>query len=376
MDHVPRLPVHRIDGHDRRLVGSHDVLVPHHRLLHLVGHVPPPAAPHAIGEPGKAGPVEVAVVVGLEGEVPVVEECHVETGVDTAEPGHDIAAGQRALLPVVAGVTQGVAAHTDHARPVGKAGDVGADLEVSPRQCGVEAVLAEQVVADEAVAGRSDRVGRGADGDVAVGPQVAVIRQPLRAHAHLVVRVAELTELGRAGNASRGILALVAVVVPVDADAEQRATDELLADGSDVREEAAELGQVAAEVGRPEAAEVVLGHGDEPAERHVAAVVAEPAVGGVDAVVEPARVRAVEHAQPADRLVDEAARGGHGGLACLGTGRRRTSEQCRGRHQDRYQGVRGSHVPLSHDGYRGGREHARITEVSVAAAEAEARAPD
>ena len=90
MDDVPRLARDRVDGNRRRLVGPHDVLVSHHRLLHLVGHVAAAAASHAVGESRKASGVEIAVVVVLERKIPVLEEGHVESGVDAAEPRHDV----------------------------------------------------------------------------------------------------------------------------------------------------------------------------------------------------------------------------------------------------------------------------------------------
>ena len=53
VDDVPGLTRHRVDRSGRGLVGADDVLVSHHRLLHLVGHVAAAAPAHAVGEPGK-----------------------------------------------------------------------------------------------------------------------------------------------------------------------------------------------------------------------------------------------------------------------------------------------------------------------------------
>ena len=152
MDHPPRrVAVVGIQRHDRCLVRADDVLVAHHRLLHLVGHVTPPAAAHAVREPRKACRVENTVVVVLQREIPVFHERHVEAGVDTAKPGNDVLAGLRALRPVVTSVAQSVAAHADHAGPVGEARNVGADLEVNARQGRVETVLAHHKVLIEGV---------------------------------------------------------------------------------------------------------------------------------------------------------------------------------------------------------------------------------
>ena len=317
VDHAVRRAGRLVDRHDRRLVGADDVLVAHHRLLHLVGHVAAPAASHPVGEPGEARPVEVAVVVSLQGKVPVVRERHVEPGVDAAEPGDDVLAGLRALPPVVAGVAQGIAADADHPRPVGETGDVGTDFEVGTRQGGVETVLAHDIVLIEGRARGTGRVGRRADRHVAVGAEVAEVGEPLAADADLVVGVAELAVFGAAG-AERLVLVLVAVEIPEHADAEQAAAEELFADEADVREEAAVDGKVAAQVGRPQAPEVVLGVGDVAAERHVGAVVAEAAIGGVEAVVEEAGAVLVELLETCRRPVEDAAGRDHGHLPGLG----------------------------------------------------------
>ena len=74
-----------VDRLHRRLVGPHDVLVSHHRLLHLVGHVAAARPAHAVGQPREARPVEEAVVVGLEREIPVADQRQIHAGVHTAE---------------------------------------------------------------------------------------------------------------------------------------------------------------------------------------------------------------------------------------------------------------------------------------------------
>ena len=232
--------------------------------------------------------LRITVVVGLEGEVPVLQERQVEAGVHTSEPRYDILAELRAFRPLIARVPKGVAADADHSGPVREPGDIGANLEIGPAECGVEAGLAEEEVAREWAARGAQRVRGGPDRHVAVAPQVAVVGQPFAGDADLVVGVAELTELARARHTGHGVLVHVAVVVPVDAHAQEGAADELLTDGPYVREETSVDREVAPQVGRPEAAQVVLGVGNKAAERHVAAVVAEATVGGVDAVVEPA----------------------------------------------------------------------------------------
>ena len=113
-------------------------------------------------------------------------------------------------------------------------------------------------------------------------------------------------------------MVLVAVVVPVDADAQECAAEELLADGTHVGEEPAVHREVAAEVGGPESAEAVLGVGNVAAERHVAAVVAQPTVSRVDAVVHDPRAVLVEAAEAGGGSVGNAAGGCHAHLAHLG----------------------------------------------------------
>ena len=95
---------------------ANDVLIAHHRLLHLIGYIAAAAATHAVRKPRKAGRVEKAVVVVLQREIPVFDKCHVQSGVNTAKVWHDVlAAGV-----VIAGIAEGVAANADHASPVGK----------------------------------------------------------------------------------------------------------------------------------------------------------------------------------------------------------------------------------------------------------------
>ncbi|MFN9943332.1 MAG: hypothetical protein ACK56I_28060, partial [bacterium] len=181
----------------------------------------------------------------------------------------------------------------------------------------VEAILAHHVVLIEGRVRRAGRVGRGAHRHVAVAAQVAEVGEPFAAHAHRVVGVAELAVFGPAG-AERLVLVLVAVEVPEHADAEKAAAEELFADQTDVREEAAVDGEVAAQVGRPQAPEVVLGVGDVAAERHVRAVVAEAAIGGVEAIVEEAGTVLVELLEPGRRPVEDASCWDHGHLPGLG----------------------------------------------------------
>ena len=131
--------------------------------------------------------------------------------------------------------------------------------------------------------------------------------------------MSELAPLG-AQDAVRGILVLIAIVIPVDTHAEQRAADELLAYGAYVGEEAAVFREMPAEVCRPESPEVVLGHWDEASERHVAAVVTEAAVGSVDTVVEVAWAAVVEPLKARRCPVQDATGGRHRGLTDLGVG--------------------------------------------------------
>ena len=111
---------------------------------------------------------------------------------------------------------------------------------------------------------------------------------------------------------------LVAVEVPEDADAEERAAPELLSYGADVGEEAAVVAQVAAEVSIPYAAQIVFGVGDEAAHGVVAAAIPEAAVGRVDAVIHKARAVFFEIAEPLHRAVDKAADRPHRALANTG----------------------------------------------------------
>ena len=74
---------------------------------------------------------------------------------------------------------------------------------------------------------------------------------------------------------------------------------------------------MATEVGRPEASQIVLGIRDEAADCEVAAVVAEAAVGRIDAVIEPAGAVLIEGLEARHRTVHDAASGGHTHLAAL-----------------------------------------------------------
>ena len=308
------------------------MLVAHHRLLELIGDVPPPRTPHPVGDPGKAGPVEVAVVVRLEREVPVVEKRHVEAGVHTAEVRDDGgAAGD-----VVAGVAEGVASDAHHAGPVGEAGNVGTDFKIGPGETGIDAEDTEERIADV----WPHRRRGGAHRDVAVAPQIAIVGEPFARHADLVVRHPSSEDITPAGVVDPGVavLVLVAVVVPVDADAADRTAEELLADDTDIGEEATVVGEMTAEISRPEPAQVVLGVGDEPAERHVATAVAETAVGGIQPVVQPPRPGVVEVCEPGSRPVHDAADRRHAHLPRLSEGgaglaRRRGGDQHAGGHR-------------------------------------------
>ena len=82
---------------------------------------------------------------------------------------------------------------------------------------------------------------------------------------------------------------------------------------------------MAAEVSGPEPAEIVFAVGNEPAERHVASVVAKATIGSVDAVVEPAGAVGVEILEPLHGTAHEATRGRHRCLAHLGTRNRATT---------------------------------------------------
>ena len=296
-------------------MGTNDVLVAHHRLFELIGDGPPPRATHPVGQPGKACPVEVAVVVGLEGEVPVVEERHVEAGVHTAKVRDDVGtAGE-----VVAGVSEAIPADAHHAGPVRQAGDVGTDFEIGPGEARIDSEHAEERITNV----RPHRRRRGADGDVAVAPQIAVVGEPLGRHAHLVVRRATGKHVAAAGVVDPGVavLVLIAVVVPVDADAADGAAHELLADDTDVGEEPAVIGEVTAEIGRPKPAQIVLSVGNEPAERHVAASIAKAAIGGVEAEIHPPRAVVVEVRKPGCRPVHNSPSRSHAHLPRLGEGR-------------------------------------------------------
>ena len=239
MDHVVGVAVDRVDRHIRRLMGTNHVFVSHHRLLELIRHRTATAAAHAVGQPGEAGGFEIAVVVVLQREVPVLDEGHVDAGVDTAEPGHNRLAHAAAFLPLVVGIPEGVATHADHASPLRKGRDVGTHLEVRSTQGRVEAVGTHQVVLAEDRAGSTDGVGGRADRDVAVASQVAPVGKPLARHTHLMVGMAKLAEGLGAHGTTGGILVQVAVVIPVDAHAQQRAAEHLLADETHVGEEAA-----------------------------------------------------------------------------------------------------------------------------------------
>ena len=74
---------------------------------------------------------------------------------------------------------------------------------------------------------------------------------------------------------------------------------------------------MAAEVGCPEAAQIVFESGDEAPERHVAALVPEATIRGVDAVVEDAWAIFVESLESLDGPVDAAASGSHRNLTHL-----------------------------------------------------------
>ena len=111
---------------------------------------------------------------------------------------------------------------------------------------------------------------------------------------------------------------MIAVVIPVDTHAEERAAKELLANDAGVGEEAAVGREVAAKIGIPEAAEAVFTVGDEASERHIAAVVAQAAVRSVDAVVHPAGPVLVEVAETGHGAVGNSSGRRHRCLADLG----------------------------------------------------------
>ena len=138
MNHSPGLAaIARIGGNDRLLVRANDVLIAHHRLLHLVGYIAAAAATHAVRKPRKAGRVEKAVVVVLQREIPIFDKCHVQPGVDTAKVRHD----GLACRIGVASIAVGIAAHAYHPPPVGEAGNIGTNFEIDARQSSVESVL-------------------------------------------------------------------------------------------------------------------------------------------------------------------------------------------------------------------------------------------
>ena len=72
---------------------------------------------------------------------------------------------------------------------------------------------------------------------------------------------------------------------------------------------------MATQIGRPKAAEIVFRIRDEPAERHVTALVAEPTICRVDAVIEPARTVLIEILKTGHGTVHDSAGRRHGPLA-------------------------------------------------------------
>ncbi|MCX7429771.1 MAG: hypothetical protein NTY17_01975, partial [Planctomycetia bacterium] len=111
---------------------------------------------------------------------------------------------------------------------------------------------------------------------------------------------------------------MVAVEIPKDAETEERAAPELLPHGADVGEEPAVVAQVGAEIGIPDAAQIVFGVGDEATHGVVAAAIAETPIGRVDAVIHEARPVGLEVREAFRGAVDEAADRPHPALADTG----------------------------------------------------------